>query len=48
MGRSMTLFKGEGIAATLLKLRVSKMRHDSAAARFSDASLNAIDDAVSL
>ena len=48
MGRSMTLLKGGGIAATWLKLRVSKMRHDSTAARFSDASLNAIVDAVSL
>lgn len=43
MGRSKAPFKGEGIAAMLLKLRVSKMRHDSTAARFSDVSLNAID-----
>lgn len=47
MGRSMTLLKGGGIPATWLKLRTSKKRHDSAAARFSDVSLNAIDAAVS-
>lgn len=42
MVRSMAVFKGGGIEATWLKLRVWKMRHDSTAARFSDVSLNAI------